>query len=284
MFDISETTANAIYNIGNALVVVAALTGLLGAIGTIWGGAVAAKFTDLRIAGNAKDTAVAKESAAKANEGLANATLEIEDRKKENLELSLKLEGEKKERLALEKALRPRMIEQGQSAVVLRQYSNVNVIIAPLRDADCENVADQLAWLVNAAGWNISAREELDRELPGPGIVLQISDDGMGRETMELIRQLRTRSHVGATTFPTNSLKPVPARTIKINVGVNRSEYFINKQINEELSALPPDRRLEMQELFDVVQAWDDSRFADLPPEPPDAETTPMSSGNRLGK
>ena len=59
---------------------------------------------------NERLTAQANQSASVANEGLSKANLEIEGRKQENLQLSIKLEEERTARSSLEYTLKKRMV------------------------------------------------------------------------------------------------------------------------------------------------------------------------------
>jgi hypothetical protein len=108
MFELSESAANFIYNSANVLVVIAAVIGGIGAIGLYWGGGWRDLYNERRTLAHEQRTGEANRAAAQANEGLAKANLDIEDRQRENLQLSLKLESERMERLALEKAIAPR--------------------------------------------------------------------------------------------------------------------------------------------------------------------------------
>ena len=248
MFDISESTAATIYSIGNVLVVIAAIAGLLGAIGTIWGGAVGAFFTDLRIA-------EANAEAAKANEGLAKANLDMEDRKTENLQLSLKLEAERKDRQELTQAVAPRSIEQGQSGVALKAFRDINVIVAAPNDSDCQLVAAQLAFLFGVAEWKIVSDVAAPiPHIPNPGIVIQ-SGDGAGRAANELMKQLRTNSKVAVNMFPSGGT--VPPNTVRVVVGPNRPAYFDVRQIREGVKDQGPAQQEQAERLIELIEARD---------------------------
>jgi hypothetical protein len=81
---------------------------------------------------------------------------------------------------------------------------------------------------------------------------------------MDLRRQLRKRSSVGVGTFPVNSLEPLPPRTIKISVGINRPEHFFAQELDAALAGFPAEQRNLLE------QALTEDRRAE--------------DGNRLGK
>ncbi|NTV67076.1 MAG: hypothetical protein HGB06_05225 [Chlorobaculum sp.] len=66
MFDISLPAANAIYTWANVLLVVGAVSALVGTLGVFWIGGIRERYSDERIASNEAETARAKAEAAKA--------------------------------------------------------------------------------------------------------------------------------------------------------------------------------------------------------------------------
>jgi hypothetical protein len=91
---ISEPTADRIYWIGNVLVLLAALAGMVGAVGVLWGDRVRDYFNDKRISDNELKTATAIQNAADANLRAAEA-------RERTVLLEKDLESEKQKTLSL---------------------------------------------------------------------------------------------------------------------------------------------------------------------------------------
>jgi hypothetical protein len=79
MFDISEGAANGIYSVSNALLIIGAALALVGTLGAIWSGGVRERFFDTKISKNQSDTAKANVEAARANERANEASLKLEE-------------------------------------------------------------------------------------------------------------------------------------------------------------------------------------------------------------
>jgi hypothetical protein len=111
---------------------------------------------------------------------------------------------------------------------------------------------------------------------PGPGLVIQ-GPSGTRRAIRELIKLLKTESHVDATTFPIGRWAEENApRTIQITVGANRPEYFQDKRL-ETLDpgireALEQSRK-RTEEMEDFMDAMDEGRMPLKFPGAADAES-----------
>jgi hypothetical protein len=143
IFAISEEAAVVIYNISNVAVVISALVAGVGAVLLFWAGGWKDWYAN-------KELAQLKTEAAKANEGLAVANLQIEDRKKENLELSLQLE-------ALKNWQKPRHLtaEERSKLVNLLRAETGSISVAPVMASDdAKGFADELRAAFTDAGWD----------------------------------------------------------------------------------------------------------------------------------
>jgi Tfp pilus assembly protein PilX len=77
MFGLSLQSANTIYNIANATLVVGAVLVAVGTLTAIWTGGIRERYSDERISNNETETAQARATAAEANARAAEATLEL---------------------------------------------------------------------------------------------------------------------------------------------------------------------------------------------------------------
>jgi len=106
-----------------------------------------------------KEISIAKADAAKANEGLAKATLEIENRKNENLRLLQDVETEKYGGAQLLAALSPRNLQwshfAGKFSEPLSEFKAQKVLIEYLPEAEPRSAAESLAQELRQADWEV---------------------------------------------------------------------------------------------------------------------------------
>jgi hypothetical protein len=229
-----------------------------------WSSGILDKFTDVRLSDNERQTAEANESAAKANEGLAKATLEIKEREKENLQLENKLESEHKERLRLLEAAGPRIIEQTISEIILRRLEPVDVVIECPREYECQQLAEQVASLVNRARWHaVALRDPVVRNgnFGLDNFNNDIVVEGPEPHATQLARQISGRSSVRAIRLEATDLPP---NTIRVKVYPKQGDFFIRELTK---AALPP----EVRERYASDEARQDNPFALSPDEQPTA-------------
>lgn len=112
---------------------------------------------------NARAEASALE-AAKANEGLAKANLEIENRKQENLKLLQDIENEKHGGAQMLAAMSPRHIQWSEWAGTylepLKKLKNQKVIIEYIPEGEPRRAAVSLAQELRTAGWDVEGPNE----------------------------------------------------------------------------------------------------------------------------
>lgn len=245
MFDISEETANIIYNVANVLVVLTAIAGCIGAIGLFWGGGVREHYSSLKTAeieARAKSAdakaAVANAEAAKANERAA--ALEVA-----RLQLVQEIESERKKRKELTAAIAPRILEQFYSAQSLRVFKGVNVHIVSSDDHEASDFARQLHFLLSEAEWNVLSVQESRDPAIRDGISIRsnigpIHADDQSRAAREgLIAELRKQG-VKATTGAPES-ESLPFNTLIIVVGRLPREFFLDEFEKKLLENNPAD-------------------------------------------
>jgi hypothetical protein len=78
-------------------------------------------------------------------------------------EANLRAEQERLERIKLEEALSPRLFRAQEEAIEkLRAFSGTAVTLEYFADPECKRTAEQIAWVLNPAGWLITSRANPD--------------------------------------------------------------------------------------------------------------------------
>jgi hypothetical protein len=230
-----------------------------------------AKAAQLRIQADIDDarakTAIANKEAAKANEGLAKANLSIEDRKKENLQLTIQLEAEREARNNLVKAMRVRRIswdvfirlkvDDFPDSPAMRDFDTrrkIKVMLVTARDPESMWAAWTLGTMVEMLDWAIVDFKQDDHLRPG--IVVEAAagpvDPGDHRnEAREVLLGALKASGVAAKSMPGLELPP---NTLRICVGT--SDILTAQQLT-----ISTDGKVEK-----VINPLIDFKFEDLPP------------------
>ncbi len=135
MFDISEATANGIYSVSNALLIIGTALVLVGTFGAIWSGGVRERFFDTKISKNRSDTAKANAEAARANERANESALKLEE---------------------LRRQVAPRHIDRDAFLKAIEGKPKAVVKIMYVRDdPECFDVAQQIYRVLKDALWDV---------------------------------------------------------------------------------------------------------------------------------
>jgi hypothetical protein len=179
--------------------------------------------------------------AEQAKQGIANATAKAALARE-------KAEAERLERLKLHEAVAPRSLgDQGSLIGRLQTYPGLNVIIESLADPEASRLAQQLASVLNTAGWRITKiSRTLDDTKFRDGVVVEASfgyqnekgewekDDRMVPAAEALVAELNVRG-VRSSRLPGVDLPP---RTIRIRVGLKPMTYFLPEDIKRCLKEI----------------------------------------------
>jgi hypothetical protein len=202
MLNLSENAANNIFYYSNVFVIVGLVTGLVGGAGAIWAGGLRDKFAalqqsenDLKIAAAKSDAAIANKAAAEANEGLAKATLDIEDRKKESSTLGIKLANAERETLELKRRFAPR-VELLTPKVRQKLIDNIKIVpwanvrlVTIQNTKEASEFGDAIAQLINDAG-RIVHREVVAFSVESPLGIQGVQIRYIGNKPPEIANRL----------------------------------------------------------------------------------------------
>jgi soluble cytochrome b562 len=243
MFDISEDQANLIFNWSNVLLVVsvvlggiAAVGGMVGTIGTIWGSTVAAGYAAVKTKGMEEDIAEANARAAIANTNTEDAKVKIAELELARVEVERQLEGERSARMELIRAVAPRSIEQLPTGKSLADFKGMQVLLAPIDDYEAVECAGQLQFLFEAVGrWKVVRRAPEDARFDD-GIVVLTNVGALPKSDRsiaaaeELVKILQTQK-IDASRRP-HPRQNLPENTLVVLVGRKPKTFFND--------ALPP--------------------------------------------
>ncbi|MFZ3328505.1 MAG: hypothetical protein WA231_22640 [Methylocella sp.] len=154
MPDLSLPLANLLSNIGNAALFGGAFLVLLGTWLAIWASGQKEHYSDERISANEAQTITANAEAAK-------AVRETEVIRKENLELSIKLEQERSARMKIESGLASRRVSGNKRELLIDAlrdlYPKPKVFISRIvGDAETREFGDSLVGAMSEAGIQFS--------------------------------------------------------------------------------------------------------------------------------
>lgn len=108
-----------------------------------------------------------KVQAKELEKGMVDARLETEQVKKQGAAAVLAAEQAKTANLAMEERIAPRILEQASSAQVLGGLKGITFRISFASDPETERTAEQIMFLLHAAGWGYSTEIANDR-VTGP--------------------------------------------------------------------------------------------------------------------
>jgi hypothetical protein len=160
MFDLSLDWANAIYGWSNVLLIVASIAVVAGTIGVFWAGSIRDRYAEERASKNEADTALAKSTAATANEGAAKAqerTKMVELAVEQQRERAAKAE---KELLVLKERQKERRLTPAQRTNLVTVWSGTEKgdvsIDFMAADGESEAFARDIADALKASGWTVT--------------------------------------------------------------------------------------------------------------------------------
>ena len=210
MLAVSEWGADAIYTVSSTVVIVAGII-------AYWSSGLREKYSDQHVAD-------AKVESARANEGLAKANLNIEDRKKENLQLSITLEAERSGRAALEKKLSERLVPSHQAQDEVGRFKGMQIFLVSVRDDESKEAAMHLGVTLEQVGWKVAKWTNTDLDL-GVGIKVEAQEpapgpDDRSLEARDALVDWLKRSKILANAM--SAARTVPPNAVRITVG--RSE------------------------------------------------------------
>jgi hypothetical protein len=193
------------------------------------------------------EAAMANANIAKANENAERAHYETELLRKSNLEL--------------EKAIAPRMLEQGASAKALEPFSGMEAYIVSLSDFEARRLAKQINFMLDRAHWKSTLLiEDDDRIMPGVELRCisgkKVSDDRQrmidinprAKDAIYVLADKLKQNGIDARTLAISPMMPIsiiwdekfPQNAIVIRVGLKPiSESFIDKRIQDLRTATP---------------------------------------------
>ena len=227
IFDLSESKAEWLYFGSYIAVLMFSVLAAIAAFGLFWGERAIARYADARTAENERLTAEAHASAADANEGLAKANLEIEDRKQENLKLSLQLRQRYFDRLEI-----PMELEMG----IWKARAHIKVILLYADDPEAIRTASLLSFALNRLDWEVTECRSDPLKCLEPGIVVDCMT-GAGsaaiRDVADEVVNALAKWSIRARTASYS----LPPDTLQIRVGVNPASEV--KQIVEQPPMTP---------------------------------------------
>jgi hypothetical protein len=274
MWDISEEAANVIYNLSNFGLILAAVLGLVGGIGAFWSSSIREKYVDHKTSQHESLIAQANQAAAQAHTGLALANLELEDRKKENLQLALKLKDEQQERVELMKAVAPRIIgfelSESDNPLNLKKLiacKNTKVILRSIPKDEPVDTAKQLQRVLGTAKWNVQRDVLAEDQFAFSGIQIEVGDTACESQiykAADLLVEFLEAQNIEANTRTISTEEPIPSDTMRITIGIRPWFYFVDmmrspddaKRRREE-AAQRKQRQTEdraLTEMFDQVR------------------------------
>jgi hypothetical protein len=228
----------------------------------------------------------AEAAGAKANEEAAKANKATEEIRRENLEL--------------EKAVAPRMLEQGQPARALKPFGPIDVKIIAVPDFETRRFSSYLVFMLKGlAGWSVEFLPDDGHTRDGIEIqfIVRVGPDWTATE--EQRKQEEKRKQVAATLcnelrkqeiettvrqVPEMRSMPgllwpaqVPHDSLIVRVGMRPMSYFLDrrfpqsKEIREHMEKMQADMQRKQRELDDELR----KRLEGLPGAPLPAPNPP---------
>jgi hypothetical protein len=275
MFDISEQAAGVIYYTAGVAAIIGTLITLVGGGLVLWADGVRDKYAAIQQSDNEAKIATANSAAAQANEGLAKAHLDIEERKRENLDLKLQLENahalaeearqdafnerwerEMEERDTLPRKLNSAHEEQHGRAIV--KFAGTKFAIVTLPDTECRRTGKMLEKYLRMCRWvraePTQSFDESDEFDFGEGITIESGSGSLSQSPLYpaimAIDWILADSLISARPCFRTRDKPnsLPDDVIRIVVGTATNRYKDSKRFIMETRQ----RRME----------WESAEFA----------------------
>lgn len=203
---------------------------------------------------------------------IAAARGETEEVRKQNLATEARLGAEQDKRLEMEKSLAPREIpltsdEHGKLNVdVLKEFAGTHVVFRVLPDAEAIRAANNIAWLLEVAGFAVSGFS-VDMSLntgyfdgvvvdayKAPKMVRPAAKEDRAEFKNELDSERVTQQIAAFLTSNNWVARPgwatrgeLTPNTVKINVGFKPSKYFSEKSMRDSENARKRSRSRDLR-------------------------------------
>jgi hypothetical protein len=145
----SEETASRLYDLANWGLITGLVVGVVSTIFVVWMGNTKESYLQGRLADTNAIAASANERAAEAGKGTAEALVEQERIRLENLTLQSRL-------ASLQKQSEPRRLTGEQRASLTKRLASIKdglTIVSPMADGEASDFADDFNSAVQSAGW-----------------------------------------------------------------------------------------------------------------------------------
>lgn len=200
MLDLSLPAANVLFGLSNVALILGTVLVLIGTIGVFWTTGIRDRYADERVSTNEVRTALANESAAKANER-ASA-------------LAKETEHERLERLKLEAEIAPRRVTREQReaiATALSRFAGRSVTVTSYsQDAESAILTKQLIEALQAAGLKVADGTASLMQMGGFSMGVHVA--GPNRDLVMALREsLSQAAHLAVAPESPSQLVPHPA-------------------------------------------------------------------------
>lgn len=157
----------------------------------------------------------------------------------ESAKLTKEAEELRARNLALQQALAPRILEQGQTAAALRRFSDMQWSVDVIGDREAERTAGQIRWMLRAAGWKKFEGELRPITFRDGVFVYSVTGAEFPRASdaaEELVRQLNAGGVPAQLGFPISLPDP---RVIRVIIGLKP----LPKELGPAPEGFPGDAR-----------------------------------------